>query len=295
MENNPWSKGGKYYPNWIDEDKQFFKQNADYVLGNQNFAPIREKNPMTLEWISDEELTAFDKIFEKIPTGNPYKLLRETLEKLTKLQFPELPSDIRLQANWNLMFSTWFFEKNPSFNNAYWVNKSKIIFRDVSLYSADLVNSVSFSDINNRYCIKHQFFKYSDKNRSNPLRVSFSFNGRDSGKENYYSWVEWFVGSYSTNINWTKKENGGYDIFARIDNVSSWYSGSRLPKSWQDKIKKTIGFEIKNLVDSAPRGETIRRKMPYQIARTIQLMGINIPSFGGNWEQEFNIKTHWQV
>lgn len=43
MENNPWSKGEKYYPNWIDEDKQFFKQNADYVLGNRNFAPIREK------------------------------------------------------------------------------------------------------------------------------------------------------------------------------------------------------------------------------------------------------------
>jgi len=295
MSDNPWEKGGKYYPNWIDEDKEFFKQHADYITGKRNIAPIREKNPMTDKWISDEELTAFDKVFRRIPSGNPYDWLIKIFEQLTGLQFPELPADVRLQADWNQMFLIWFFETMPPINNAYWTNNSKTIFNDTSLHSIDLVNSVSFSDINNKACIKHQFFKYADDKRPNPLKASFSFTGPDSGKQNYYSWVEWFVGSYSTYITWTKKENGSYDITAKINNTSSWYSGTRLPKTWQDKFKKTIRFEIKNLVDSAPRGETIKRKLPSIIVRTLEFLGVSIPSFGGNWEQEFYVKTNWGI
>jgi hypothetical protein len=292
---NPWAKGGKYYPNWIDEDQEFLAQHADFITGKRSIAPIREKNPLTDKWISEEELRAFEKILGRIPQGNPYEWLVNIFEKLTGLQFPELPADVRLQADWNKMFLIWFFEIIPTISNAYWSTNSKTIFNDNSLYCIDFVNSVSFSDINNKACIKHHFFNYSDDKRPNPLNASFSFTGPDSGKQNYYSWLEWFVGSYSTNIYWNKKENGSYDIHAKINNTSSWYSGTRLPKTWQDKIKKTIGFEIKNLVDSAPRGETIKRKLPSIIVKTLEYLGVIIPSFGGNWEQEFNVKTNWEA
>lgn len=59
--------------------------------------------------------------------------------------------------------------------------------------------------------------------------------------------------------------------------------------------KKYIGFEITNLVDSAPRGETIKRKLPTIIIETLEFIGVSVPSFGGNWEQEFYIKTNWEV
>jgi hypothetical protein len=52
---------------------------------------------------------------------------------------------------------------------------------------------------------------------------------------------------------------------------------------------------IKNLEDSAPRGETIKRKLPTIIIETLEFIGVSVPSFGGNWEQEFYIKTNWEV
>src|SRR5699024_2586821 len=113
------------------------------------------------------------------------------------------------------------------------------------------------------------------------------------GKKDYYSWVEWFIGSYSATIFWNKTEDDEYEIKATIRNTSSWYSGTRLPKSWQDKIKETIGFRIENLVDSAPRGETIKRKLPAIVIKTLEWMGVVVPSFGGNWSQEFKINTLW--
>ncbi len=292
---NPWVKGGKYYPNWIEEDKEFFRQNTEYVTGKRISSPISEKNMMTGNWISEEELIVFERILGKVQNGNPYEYLIKVFEQLTGLQFPQLPSDIRLQADWNQMFLIWFFESMPSLNNMYWLNNSKSIFTDNSLYCIDIANSVSFSDINNKACIKHQFFKYSDQKRPNPLNVSFTFTGPDSGKQNYYSWVEWFVGSYSTYINWVKNENESYNISAIIKNTSSWYSGTRLPITWQNKIKKTIGLELTNLVDSAQRGETIKRKLPTIVIKTFEFLNVNIPSFGGNWEQEFHIKTNWTI
>ena len=45
---NPWVKGGKYYPNWIEEDKEFFRQNTEYVTGKRISSPISEKNTEAL-------------------------------------------------------------------------------------------------------------------------------------------------------------------------------------------------------------------------------------------------------
>lgn len=292
---NPWAKGGKFYPKWIDDNDAYIKNMGEYVIGKRKYMPIRVKNPMTEELITEEELQVFESILGRIPQGNPYEWLIKIFNKLTGLKFPELPADTRLQGDWNLMFSTWFFETMPPFDSAYWVNNSKTIFTEPSIYCSDIANSISFSDINNRACIKNQFFKYSDNKRPNPLNVSFSFTGPDSGRQNYYSWVEWFLGSYSTIITWKKKQDDGYEILARVNNTSSWYSGTRLPKSWQIKIRESIGFEIKNLVDSAARSETIKRKLNPLVIKTLEFMGVNIPSLGGNWEQEYYVKTLWIV
>jgi hypothetical protein len=254
-----------------------------------------KKNPMTKNLISSEELSLFKEMLGEIPQGDPYALLISILKKITDLQFPESPADVRLQADWELMFRIWFFETMPNIQNANWTSNTKTIFNYTSLYSADIVNSVSFSDLYNERCIKNQFFKYTDDKRPNPVKVSFSFVGGDTGLKNYYSWVEWFIGSYSTYINWMKRQDGSYDIWAKINNTSSWYSGTRLPKSWQNKIKKETGYEILNLVDSAPRSETVKRKLSPLVIKTLEYMGLNIPSFGGNWEQEFYVKTNWKL
>lgn len=290
---NPWAVGGEYHPTWISDDEVFWDDQADFITGKRRNAPIREKNPMTDEWITDEELQVFKEIFGRIPQGNPYDWLIRVFKELKDIQFPSLPADARLQADWDKMFNVWFFETNPNLDDFNWVSTSKTIFEEDSKYSVDIVNSISFIDSVNPNCIRKQFFLFGDDKRPNPLKASFKFTGSDSGRENYYSLVEWFLGSFETLVYWEKRDNGSYDIFSKINNTSSWYSGTRLPKSWQQKIKNIAGVEIKNLVNSAPRGETIRRKLSPFVVSTLEFLGVNIPSFGGNWEQEFYVKTNW--
>ena len=79
-----------------------------------------------------------------------------------------------------------------------------------------------------------------------------------------------------------------------LENTSSWYSATRLPKTWQETIKGITAKEIKNLFDSAPRGETIKRKLSPKTIKSLQDKGITIPSFGGNWSQEYHIETEWE-
>lgn len=291
--NNPWNVEGEHYSSWINEDIRFWDEQAEYIKGERKNAPVRQKNPMTKEWITDEELQYFKKTFGRVPEGNPYDWIVNLFRELDSIRLPSLPADTRLVGDWGKMFEVWVMETTPDDNEFHWVSNSKTIFEEVSSYSQDIVKSVSFSDAANPNCIKNQFFSYGDENRPNPVKASFRFVGPESGKENYYSWVEWFVGSYDTLVYWEKLENGSYDVFAKVNNTTSWYSGTRLPKTWQQSFKKVIGFELTNLVDSAPRGETIRRKLPTIVILTLDYLKVNIPSFGGNWDQEFYVKTNW--
>lgn len=259
------------------------------VLKNDNSIAL---NPKTEKLLTQPEIESFRQLL--IPqSGNPYAHLKKILEKLSGVEFPELPTDTRLTADWYRMYYCWFFETIEDFSNAQWSGNSKTTFFDSSAYCYDIANSVSFNDTKNDACIKRKFFRIPDSKRSNPFTGTFEFVGNDSGRKDYYSWVEWFIGSYSATIYWSKGTNGQYEINALISNTSSWYSGTRLPKSWQDKIKKEFGFDIRNLVDSAPRGETIKRKLPKIVIETLEWMGVVIPSFGGNWSQEFKVKTVW--
>lgn len=291
---NPWGKGGEFCPSYIRKEKDFAARNADYVLGKTRNAPMRIKNPKTEDWLTEQEIDYFRKLLGSKIGESPYEVLKLILERLTGVRFPELPSDARLAADWDLLFKTWFYEYITPFEDAVWVGNSKTIFNSNSLYCHDIPNSVSFSDTENPVCIKYQFFQLSDEKRPNPFTGSFSFIGSDSGRPDYYSWVEWFIGSYNCDIYWEKISETTYDLNCVVTNTSSWYSGTRLPKSWQDRIEDVAGVKIENLVDSAPRSETISRKLPYYVKETLEWMGINIPSFGGNWEQVFNISTQWE-
>lgn len=291
---NPWTKGGEFYPNHIEESKEFWKENAKFILGERENQPLFEKNPMTNELITDEEIEAIKAVVGKVSSKNIYGQLKNFMEKITEVEFPELPKDDRLKANWEQMFKTWFFESNNEFINAYWQGNSKIVFNESSDYCLDIANSVSFSNGDNPNCIKRKFFKLNDEKRPNPFKANFSFVGPETGKENYYSWVEWFIGSFDCIINWTKNNDSSYDIIARLSNTSSWYSGTRLPKTWQDKLRMEIGIDMKNLVDSAERGQTIKRKLPSKVVSTLEYIGVVIPSFGGNWSQQFNVKANWE-
>lgn len=292
---NKWKKGKKYFPSWIEDSENNWITQAKSIIGDKIHLTKDKLEAKLNDWISQEEIQFIKEYLGRIPIGNPYEKIISIFDELSRLQFPSLPNQSGLTSNWEDLFSVWFFERNQSFENSEWIDTSKTIFQNNSNFSKDIVNSVSFSDESNMNCIKYKFFNiYTDENRPNPVEIHFGFTGPDSGKENYYSLVEWYLGSYKININWSKTDDNIYELNGKINNTSSWYSGTRLPKSWQEAIKNTIHLDIENLVNSAPRGETIKRKLHQTIVRYLESIGVYIPSFGGNWNQEFNIQTTWE-
>lgn len=221
-----------------------------------------------------------------------YEWIKNKLEQILKIRFPELPK-AGTTANWDELFAIWFFETSPMLPNASW-NGDKIIFNTNSAFSKDIAKSPSFSGTKTNNSIKRKFFEVSDAMRPNPFEASFHFVGAETGMKDYYTVVEWFLGSYKAKIYWVNVNNT-YKIKAIINNRSHWYSGTRLPKSWQNKLDETLGFSIENLVDSAPRGQTIKRKLPVLISSKLESeMNFKIPSFGGDVYQEFNIEATWE-
>ena len=94
-----------------------------------------------------------------------------------------------------------------------------------------------------------------------------------------------------------KLENG-IATFTVYDK-SGWRSGTRLPKSWSDKIKDMTGFEISELVTDAPRGEVIKTKIEKYFPEASKIPGSGyilklLPSYGGDWEQYYEIRMEWK-
>lgn len=189
----------------------------------------------------------------------------------------------------------WFFETKTEFEGAKWISDVEVEFDDASPYSTDLKNSVSYQEVKRNFLL-------ADLDKPNPFgpkpvsgkSTGFRFTGEGSGIPNYYSWVEWFMGSYDVTINWTEVAESKFDIEIFISNKSGWYSGTRLPKTWQDKIYSVAGVQITNLVDDAPRGETVKEKLNPIVVNALESSGINIPSFGGNFWQYFHIRDTWE-
>jgi hypothetical protein len=283
--------GKTYNPYQISEPPQlayYYEEGsssvAPYFLGfselNQIFVPACEYSKP---------------ILPQIDFTPPYDKLKRILEKFTGVRFPELPSDSRLMADWQALYSCWFFETKPEQKGGKWTSDVEVEFDYTSPYSTDIKNSVSMKKIKEN-------FMAIESDRPNPFgpkpyngkSTGFTFNGPETGIPNYYSWVEWFIGSYDVTIDWTEVSQNTFSVDILISNKSGWYSGTRLPKTWQDKIKELSGIEMTNLVDDAPRGETVKRKLHPFIVSAVETVGFKIPSFGGNFWQYFHIKDTWK-
>jgi hypothetical protein len=251
-------------------------------------------NPYTKAFLSNDEVEAFIKLdFLKSKFDNPYDYLKKLFEKLTKVRLPELPASANLKGDWSKMLTTWFFETQDVFDSNVWNTSKLCTFSKESLICQDIIESVSFSDTKNTNSVKGGFFSKTDSNRANPYTHLFKFTGPETGIKDYYSTVEWFIGSYNANVYWQKQTNGTYKIKTKIQNTSSWYSATRLPKSWQNRLRETLGIEMKSIFTNGERGTTIRNTLNEKIVIALDYLGIDIPSFGGNWDQIYEIETTW--
>ena len=167
----------------------------------------------------------------------------------------------------------WFFEEGPN----------PIYFDENSSYSRDIANSCS---------IQSEVKAYYKKHKEMPSGWNFTGPKTATGE---LGEVEWFLGSYQ--IRNVRIDDSG--IHFTVFNVSSWHSGTRLPKSWTDFIRENTGYEIHDLVTSAPRGETMKTKirslLPEYLLHFQWVNDIlaNVPSFGGNWTQYYDVIVKW--
>ena len=72
-----------------------------------------------------------------------------------------------------------------------------------------------------------------------------------------------------------------------------------MPKSWSDAIKEKTTFEISELVTDAPRGKVIKTKIEKYFPQVLNIPGFEyilnkLPSFGGYWEQYYEIRMEWK-
>ncbi len=193
--------------------------------------------------------------------------LRETLEK----KIPKPPRSTDHQANWLDMTWDWFFEKQENPKH----------FPADSPESIDIANSFSMKQV------KAKFFSTGKM----PKSWEFTGPGTSTGE---YGEVEWFLGSYAIQ-NFQLKN--GIATFT-VHNTSGWRSGTRLPKSWTDAVKKSTRFEINELVTDAPRGEVLKTKLTKSMPWLLDIPGAgyilnSLPSFGGNWDQIYEVEMKW--
>jgi hypothetical protein len=196
----------------------------------------------------------------------------QQIKNIYDLKIPKPPRETNNKANWAYMTWMWFFEQG----------KNKIRFSSNSLESQDIANSYSMKEL------KKEYFK------TGKIPKLWQFTGPGTATGNYGE-VEWFLGSYT--IKDFKLENGIATF--TVYNKSGWRSGTRLPKSWSDKIKKMTGFEISELVTDAPRGEVIKTKIEKYFPEASKIPGSGyilklLPSYGGDWEQYYEIRMEWK-
>ena len=100
-----------------------------------------------------------------------------------------------------------------------------------------------------------------------------------------------------TSIRHFKLENGIATF--TVYNKSGWHSGTRLPASWTKAIKEKTSYEIFDLVTDAPRGEVIKTKIEKYFPEASKISGSGyilklLPSYGGDWEQYYEIRMEWK-
>ncbi len=204
--------------------------------------------------------------------GGNYDDIIQKIINIYRYKTPKPPRNTANKANWLKMTWMWFFEKglNP------------IHFSIDSPESKDIAESFSMKEV------KAAYFK------TGQIPTHWSFTGSKTATGELGE-VEWFIGSYAIR---NFKLNNGIATFT-VYNKSGWHSGTRLPKSWRDTIKEATSYDIVDLVTDAPRGEVIKTKIKKYFPESAKIPGSGyilelLPSYGGDWEQYYNIRMEWK-
>jgi RHS repeat-associated protein len=240
-------------------------KNGDWInrdpigeLGGMNLYCFLSNNPIGFVDVLGRNI--FDDVIEQI------NMIIEAIDKIIGIPLPKAPVGGGDALLWTQMFADWFFERG----------RNPITYESDSPQSKDIAKSHSIkNDILPPFCERGE------------KKAQWQFTGPGT-RAGTYGAAEWFLGSY--NIAWIEasKEKVKLDI----TNRSHWQSGTRLPKTWTAAIKEATGFEITELVTSAPRGAVIVTKIE-------NLIGIKIPDFlrnrikisiGGDWNQTYKVE-----
>ena len=252
---------------WLSRDP--IGENGGILLyGFVNNGPISRYDSLGLLFGIDIPGVTWDDYNQVIQFVN---VIIDDLGDMAGFPTPKAPINNNEQADWSKMMLDWFLENGPN----------PITFDSGSAHSKDIANSTSMAEVLAKWC----------QNKQTPTGWGFTGMGTDQGD---FGGVEWFLGSYSIQ----GFSLSGAQARFEVHNVSGWYSGTRLPQSWQDWMQDEVGFSIDALVTDAERGEVLKTKLlnrfPWvgQIPFSGRLLN-RLPSFGGNWAQIYKVEMEW--
>lgn len=199
------------------------------------------------------------------------ELIYEAAKYIWNHKVPKPPQMTNNKANWLQMTWNWFYEVGPT----------PVYYSANSPESYDIAHSYSMHEVIQKYI------------RTGDTPKRWRFTGPKTATGNLAE-VEWFIGSYAIKNFRLKDGIAKFTVY----NKSGWHSGTRLPKSWTNIIMKKTGYNIRHLVSDAPRGETLRKKLVEKFPDILKVPSIEmllkrLPSFGGNWEQYYEIEMNW--
>ena len=223
-----------------------------------------------------EALNAMDiVILTKEAPAYVHERFDEVIKKVKYIYRFKVPKPPRMtdnKANWLHMTWMWFFEQGAN----------PIRFDCNSPESQDIANSYSMKEV------KKTYFE------TGKIPKQWEFEGHKTATGNLAE-VEWFIVGYKIKDFQVKDGIATFTVY----NKSGWHSGTRLPPTWIKAIKEMTSYEIKDLVTDAPRGQVIKTKILKYFPFVLKIPGMSyildrLPSFGGDWEQYYEIRMEWK-
>ena len=201
-----------------------------------------------------------------------------------------LPAPKPAKETWGNLFSVWFLERTPAFQNGHWEGNT-LHFDKNSPLTKDLLKHVGVKNAINEF-----FQNNSVGSKPDEYQKKWDFLGKPA-LTGEYGGLEWYLGSYNTHIfakekikkdSATGKKKVNADI--KIKNTSDWFSATRFPWSWQKKINDNPTLKYSLMYSYNPL------MLPFQIQWTMKnkIEGL-VPwsiergtfGLGGTYEQIF--------
>ena len=204
--------------------------------------------------------------------GQSYDSLIRQIVNIYNYKMPKAPRRGSSEANWLKMTWLWFFEQG----------KSPARFRSNSPESLAIAASVSMKEV------KEEFFK-----TGNPPMGWSPAESKIAAEE--FGEAEWFTGAYSIRNFTLSKGVASFTVY----NKSDWNSPPLLPDIWCRTIEEATSYALAELVTNAPRGEVFKTKIKHCFPEESKIPGSGyllalLPSFGGTWEQYYDIRMEWK-